>query len=110
MEMVRSAFFTYISGLNILIILFWVNNQVVSVLGWLLLFSGFLFFALDVKDILKNRLRRKLDKSLTFSIFAIRNGLVIHFLFLLVSILGEISSGLWSWLIFIYKIGRASCR
>jgi len=105
MKWVRSAFFTYITGLTILIISFWVNNQVVSVLGWLLLFSGFLFFALDVKDILKNRLRRKLDKSLTFSIFAIRNGLVIHFLFLLVSILGEISSGLWSWLIFLYIMG-----
>src|SRR5690625_7700896 len=88
MKWVRSAFFTYITGLTILIISFWVNNQVVSVLGWLLLFSGFLFFALDVKDILKNRLRRKLDKSLTFSIFDIRNGLIIHFLFLFVCIFG----------------------
>lgn len=102
MKWSRPAFFTYIAGLLVLILSIWSNNQIISTLGFLLLFSGFLFFVLDVKDILKNRLRKKLDKPLTFSIFAIGNGLVIHFLFLIVTLFGLKNSNLWGWLVFLY--------
>lgn len=50
MKWVKRAFVTYVAGLLILIPSFWVNAPLVQKTGSLLLFCGFLFFTLDVKE------------------------------------------------------------
>lgn len=102
MKGAKPAFYTYMAGLMILILSFWIDTSWIGTIGWLLLFAGFLFFALDIKEILTKRLKKKLDKPFVFSLFAIGNGLLIHLLLLLASVFGVTSSAVWSWLIFLY--------
>jgi len=102
MKLAKPAFFTYIAGLVVVIISFWMDVQIVGMTGWLLLFIGFLFFTLDIKEILAKRIKKKLDKPFTFSLIAIVNGLVVHFLALLASIFGITNPTIWGWLIFLY--------
>src|SRR5690625_4974360 len=62
MKGAKPAFFTYIAGLITLICSFWTEAAFMQTLGWALLLTGFVFFVIDVREILKKRLRRKLDK------------------------------------------------
>ena len=96
------SFSTYVFGLLVLIVSFWINFSALTTVGWLFLFIGFSFFALDMRAILHKRLKKKLDKPFTFSVIAIGNGLVIHFLALLISLIRITDPSIWSWLIFLY--------
>lgn len=96
------SFSTYVSGLLILIVSMWVDFAALTTIGWLFLFIGFSFFVLDVREILHKRLKKKLDKPFAFSIIAIGNGLVLHFLALILSLVGIKDPSIWSWLIFLY--------
>lgn len=98
----RPAFLTYIAGLVFIIISFWLKNEFINAVGFILLFSGFLFFTFDIREILRKRLRKNLDKPMRFAMFAIGNGLVIHFLFMITSVFGFHRPALWGWLIFLY--------
>src|SRR5690606_21630672 len=86
MKGAKPAFFTYIIGLLILISAFWLHSLTIQTIGWLLLFVGYSFFITDLWEILKKRLRRKLDKPFSFSILAIFIGFAIHFIALLLSL------------------------
>ncbi|GAB3789920.1 hypothetical protein [Virgibacillus kimchii] len=105
MKWAKPAFITYIGGLIVLIISFWITFPYVDTIGWLLLFLGFGFFVLDIKEILEKRVKKKLDKPFTFSLFAIGNGLVIHFLALFMNLMDISNENVWSWLIFLYIMG-----
>lgn len=105
MKWAKPAFFTYISGLTVLIISFWIELSHLNFLGWLLLFVGFLFFGLDMKEILDKRMKKRLDKPFFFSLCAMINGLIIHFYAFLFSLLGISNRHVWSWLIFLYIVG-----
>ena len=96
------SFSTYLFGLLILIVSFWVEFAALTTIGWLFLFIGFSFFVLDMKTILSKRLKKRLDKPFTFSIIAIGNGMVIHFLAFTLSLIGIKDPSIWSWLIFLY--------
>lgn len=96
------SFSTYVFGLLVLIVSFWIDFATLTTVGWLFLFIGFSFFALDMRAILHKRLKKKLDKPFTFSVIAIGNGLVIHFLALLISLIRITDPSIWSWLIFLY--------
>lgn len=105
MKWAKPAFIVYVLGLIILISSFWTYSHVLQMLGWITLFIGYSFFALDVREILSKRMRKKLDKPFSFALLAIKNGHGIHFLALIASVLGVEAPIIWSWLIFLYIMG-----
>lgn len=105
MKWAKSAFLTYVIGLVFLIGSFWFGFVYLETLGWILLFLGFGFFVLDIKEILAKRIKKKLDKPFTFSLLAIANGLAIHFFALVIHLIGAENPIIWSWLIFLYVMG-----
>ena len=77
------ALYTYLTGLAVTIISYWVQLPTIRVVGLFLLFLGYGFFALDMKEVLAKRVKKRLDKPFAFSITAIWNGLVMHLIALL---------------------------
>lgn len=105
MKWAKPAFFTYIIGLIVLISSLWLQMELLQTLGWFSLLIGFGFFVLDIREILQNRLRRKLDKPFSFALLAIVNGLIIHLLAFIVNMIGIGRPMIWAWLIFLYLMG-----
>ncbi|WP_164215149.1 hypothetical protein [Virgibacillus sp. YIM 98842] len=105
MKWAKPAFITYISGLSVLIASFWISFPYLDTIAWILLFSGFGFFVLDIQEILAKRVKKKLDKPFIFSLIAIGNGLVIHFLAVLLNLIDINNENIWSWLVFLYIMG-----
>ncbi|MGM8215685.1 hypothetical protein ACLIA0_08910 [Bacillaceae bacterium W0354] len=103
MKWAKPAFISYTLGLISLVASFWSSLTIFNSISWLLLLIGFMLFTLDMKDILNNRVKKKLDKPFTFSLLAIINGLTVHLIAFIFSIM-QVNSALWSWLIFIYII------
>ncbi len=101
----KPAFISYIIGLMIMIISFWITEPLIQIIGWLLLLSGFTFFVTDIWEILQKRLRRKLDKAFSFSIMAIFIGLTIHLIAFIISIFQIDNPTIWATLILVYIIG-----
>src|SRR5699024_2051645 len=62
MKWAKPAFFTFLIGLLMLIISFWLHHSGLQMISWFILFAGFGFFVLVVREILAKRLRKKLDK------------------------------------------------
>lgn len=105
MKGAKCAFFTYIAGLLLLICAFWVSQPFIKTVGFTLQFIGFTFFVMDIKEILKKRLKRRLDKPFSFSILAIFIGYGLHFLALISQVANITDATYWSLLIFCYLIG-----
>lgn len=101
----KFVFAIYITGLLLLNVSFWLAVSIVQTIGWLLLLIGFVFFSIDVQEILQKRLRRKLDQSLSFALLAIVVGLTIHGIALFLSIFNITDQRGWGWLIFLYVLG-----
>ena len=76
----------------------------IRAVGLLLLFIGYGFFALDMKEILTKRVKKKLDKPFSFSITAIWNGLILHFIALLAALFDLNSENVWGWIIYLYMM------
>lgn len=102
MKGAKPAYFTYVLGLILLILSFWINAPIIQTVSWLILFISFGFFVLDMKEILKKRLKKKLDKPFRFALIAIVNGLIIHFVAFIFSLFGIHNPSVWAWLIFLY--------
>ena len=101
----KLVFLVYVIGLAILNVSFWMSLPIIQKVGWLLLLIGFSLFVIDIREILQKRLRRKLDKSLSFALLAILIGLTIHGIAFLLSIFKFTDPIVWSWLTFFYIIG-----
>ncbi|WP_373284330.1 hypothetical protein [Virgibacillus oceani] len=105
MKWAKASFFSYITGLIVLISSFWLENNTLQTIGWLLLLIGYGLFVLDIADILKKRFKKKLDKPFSFALFAIWIGFSIHVLAVIFRLLGIHDPIIWSWLIFLYIMG-----
>ena len=105
MKAAKPAFLIYSIGLLTIMISIWTNSLVFDVLGFALLFGGFTCFILDVKEILQKRMRRKLDKPLSFAIVAIGIGYIVHLTALILSIISVQKVSVWGMLIFTYLFG-----
>jgi len=101
----KPAIFTYISGLLLLIVSFWISLSIIQIVGWFLLLIGFSLFVVDIREILQKRLRRRLDKPFSFSILAIFIGFSIHVIAFILAIFQVTNPTIWGWLIFLYIIG-----
>ena len=64
-----SALYTYLIGLAVTFISYWVHMPTIRAVGLLLLFIGYGFFALDIKEILAKRVKKKLTKTLFFFVY-----------------------------------------
>ncbi|WP_246050013.1 cbb3-type cytochrome c oxidase subunit I [Aquibacillus sediminis] len=104
MKWAKPAFFTYTIGLIALIISFFIQQSSIQTIGWLLLWIGFTFFGLDIIEILKKRIKKKLDRPFTFSMIAIGYGWMIHLVAVLLRIFSIDNQTVWSWLIFLYIV------
>ncbi|WP_033829480.1 hypothetical protein [Bacillus andreraoultii] len=104
MKWARPAYMVYLFGLVSTILSYWVNIPTISVIGFFLLFLGFWFFALDMNEIISKRIKKKLDQPFSFSLFAIINGLIVHFLAFIVTLFNIHTENLWSWLIYLYIV------
>ncbi len=98
------ALYTYVTGLAVTIISYWVQMPTIRVVGLFLLFLGYGFFALDMKEVLAKRVKKRLDKPFAFSITAIWNGLVMHLVALLAGMFGLYSENVWGWIIYLYMM------
>ncbi|TMN23095.1 hypothetical protein [Lentibacillus cibarius] len=105
MKWAKPAFFTYMTGLVILIASFWAKVATLETIGWIGMLGGFFFFVLDIREILTKRMKKKLDKPFSFSLVAIMNGLGVHVLAFAFSVFGIHNITVWGWLIFLYVMG-----
>ena len=80
------ALYTYLIELAVTILSYWVHLPTICAVGLLLLFIGYGFFALDMKEILAKRVKKTLDKPFSFSITVIWNDLILHFIALLAAL------------------------
>lgn len=97
-----AAFHCYVIGLFLLIISYWSHTTVFRISGFFLLFLGFGYFVLDMKEIFDKRMKKRLDVPFHFATFAIINGFILHFLAFLIALFAGDSLTLWGWLIYLY--------
>ncbi|WP_186576532.1 hypothetical protein [Aquibacillus kalidii] len=100
----KLAFISYIVGLLLLILSFWLDHSSLSTLGWILLWVGFSCFTLDILEILKKRLKKRLDRPFMFSLIAIGFGWLIHTAVVVLRLVHFQDERIWSWLVFLYII------
>ncbi|WP_308303504.1 hypothetical protein [Bacillus canaveralius] len=74
----RLVYCFYVFGLVCTALSFFSNEQWLFMIGFLFLLIGFACFASHMALILKKRIKRKLDKPFSFSLFAICCGLAVH--------------------------------
>lgn len=104
MKLSKPIYILYILGLLSTILSFWMNQTYLFQLGMILLFVSFTLFVWHVKQIIKKRLKKILDKPFIFSLIAIVIGWVIH-LAAMVSSFIEISPVLYGAIIYLYILG-----
>ncbi|MDP5273020.1 hypothetical protein [Chengkuizengella axinellae] len=109
---------TYVAGLLFGIISFWIDNEIFLKLSFSLLFLGFSFFVIHIREILKKRLKKKLDRAFMFSLVAIIFGWILHLMVMLNVLFFDLSMSfigiftylyIFNWIIFsimgyLYKI------
>lgn len=104
MKLSTPIYFLYISGLLLSILSFWTNQSVFFQLGMILLFVSFSLFVWHIKQIIKKRLKKNLDKPFIFSLVAIVIGWILH-LVAMVSSFISISPYLFGVIIYLYIMG-----
>src|SRR5699024_1906866 len=60
-KLTKYVFLSYIAGLVVFIIGIWNYHHWLQVFGLFLLFMGFLLFRLHIREMMKKRMKRKLD-------------------------------------------------
>ncbi|MGG3562547.1 hypothetical protein ABES03_13215 [Neobacillus rhizosphaerae] len=74
----RFVYGLYTGGLVTLLISFFMENHFLLKMGFFLLLAGFSVFSWHISIIIKNRLKKKLDKPFTFALVAIGIGNILH--------------------------------
>lgn len=102
----KTAFLLYVGGLLITVLSFSFTstNMLIFMIGNGLLLIGYCAFLTDIYDMFKNRLRKKLDKSFSFSILAICFGFVCHVFAFGFAVLQITSIRAWGVLIAVYIV------
>ena len=104
MKLSKPIYILYILGLLSTILSFWSNQTYLFQLGMVLLFVSFTLFVWHIKQIIKKRLKKNLDKPFIFSLIAIVIGWVIH-LSAMVSSFIAISPLIYGAIIYLYILG-----
>ncbi|MFG6118135.1 hypothetical protein [Thalassobacillus sp. B23F22_16] len=102
MKWAKPALGSYISGLIALVVAVWIGTWPFTIIGWALLWLGFTGYALDMKEIIKKRIKKKLDQPFIFSLIAIGFGWLLHTTALLMTVLQVTNATVWSWLVYLY--------
>ncbi|MBM7554055.1 hypothetical protein [Thalassobacillus pellis] len=102
MKWAKKAFVTYCGGLVLLLVSVWLEMPAGLISAWGLMFAGFTFFVLDMKEILQKRIKKKLDRPFLFSLIAIGFGWLLHFAAFGLSLFQVEDSRIWSWGIYLY--------
>lgn len=89
MKLAIWVYVTYLFGLLLMIIAFFMNKEALITVGILFLMVGFSLFAFHIVQILKKRVKKKLDRPFLFALFAIVCGLVIHVVAAIAGIFGH---------------------
>ncbi|MEQ6375467.1 hypothetical protein RZN25_01280 [Bacillaceae bacterium S4-13-56] len=92
----------YLIGMIILFASFWLEKMPVASAGWFILWLAFSLYVLDMHDIIKRRLKKKLDRPFQFSLVAIMLGWVLHGILFFTSILAPTDQKLWSLWVYLY--------
>ncbi|WP_458415321.1 hypothetical protein ACNQFZ_05455 [Schinkia sp. CFF1] len=104
MKLSKPIYFIYVAGLLSTIVSFWVNQAIFFQLGMLLLFVAFTLFLLHIKQIIKKRLKKNLDKPFIFSLIAVVIGWVLHLVAMISSFISN-SPHLFGVIIYLYILG-----
>lgn len=117
MKLAKAVYFIYTIGLACTAISFFIEVTALFTAGLFLLLIGFGFFTFHIIEILKKRVKKRLDVSFKFALIAIISGCVIHLAAFLSSLLGlfQVAAGpllflyLFLWIAFsiigyLYKI------
>jgi hypothetical protein len=78
MTLARYVYAVYTTGLIVTFISFFINGQGVFISGAGLLFIGFALFAYHIWLILRQRIKKKLDRPFQFALLAIVIALILH--------------------------------
>lgn len=79
----------YVSGLVLMLLSFFLEQSFLLKSGLLLLFVGFSFFLWHVSEIIKKRVKKKLDRPFSFALLAIVFGEIIHLLAFIVAVTNQ---------------------
>lgn len=79
MKPAKYVFAVYAGGLVLTIIAFFGGQKQLVTAGLLMLSAGFTLFAWHMLQILKKRVKKRLDYSFRFALLAISGGLIIHY-------------------------------
>ncbi len=85
MKLSKPVYMVYVSGLAITLVALLIGHELLFPLGMLILFAGFLLFAIHMKEIINKRIKKKLDKPFIFSLVGISFGLLMHLIALVFS-------------------------
>lgn len=88
MKLAHAVYPFYVMGLCLAIISFFTNSNLLLSTALFLLFIGYFLFTIHMFIILKKRVKKKLDYSFMFALFAIICGALIHFTSWISSVLG----------------------
>ncbi len=89
MKMAKYVFAIYGGGLLLALAAFFTEKDWILTCALLILAGGFTIFAWHILQILKKRVKKKLDYSFKFALLAIPGGLIIHFAAFASSLLGS---------------------
>jgi hypothetical protein len=102
MKWSKKALGIYTTGILILLSSIWLGIRIVQPIGWFVLFTGFTFFLLDIREILAKRSKKKLDRPFTFAIVAIHFGWFIHLMAIIISLFAPNNTALYGLLTYLY--------
>lgn len=80
MKLAKYVYGFYVSGLIVMLLSFFLNQSFLLKSGLFLLFVGFSFFLGHIAEIIKKRVKKKLDRPFSFALLAIVFGEIIHLL------------------------------
>lgn len=105
MKLSPFVYIVYVTGLLAIAISFFLENSVLLNIGIALLFGGFTLFLINMQQVLKKRLKKKLDHAFSFSVLAIYIGWAIHLLAFITVFIPAIQGEMLLKLTYLYVLG-----
>lgn len=89
MKLAKFVYGFYVSGLVLMLLSFFLGKSFLLKSGLLLLLIGFSFFLWHIAEILKKRVKKKLDRPFSFALLAIVIGEIIHLLAFIAAMMNQ---------------------